>query len=418
MSLGRNNAHLGRGSVDALLPDRKFRVLATCRSFEPGFKGGGPIRSLAYIIDTVGERVDATLVTRDQDLGDRQAYSGLSGRWVRRAASSVFYLNPRSIRQLIELVGWARRKRPDLLYVNSLFDFMFSIVPIAAAKLHIIPAHRILVAPRGELAAGALSIKSTKKALFLKLWLPVLDDRRVIWHATSEAEASEITRVVPGARIELCADYGAVPPPSPMDHASGDVAKFVFVSRIAPVKNLDLALRALATLTLPVEFDIYGPVEDEEHWRACTGLMDSVPENVSVTYRGELPHAHVRAVFAGSDCFLFPTRGESYGHVIAESLSASCPVICSDKTPWTSVLAAGGGEVVRSLDERTLAAAIEAVAAASAAQRNRMREAAGLAFQQWRADFAVNNILEQVALRPTRRSRSRTATRPGGSTCR
>ena len=35
--------------------------------------------------------------------------------------------------------------------------------------------------------------------------------------------------------------------------------------------------------------------------------------------------------------FLFPTLGENYGHVIQEALSAGCPVILSDQTPWQDI---------------------------------------------------------------------------------
>ena len=34
------------------------------------------------------------------------------------------------------------------------------------------------------------------------------------------------------------------------------------------------------------------------------------------------------------DLFLFPSGGENYGHVIAESLSSGTPVLISKNTPW------------------------------------------------------------------------------------
>jgi len=39
-------------------------------------------------------------------------------------------------------------------------------------------------------------------------------------------------------------------------------------------------------------------------------------------------------VFSKYDLFFFPTRGENYGHVIAESLSVGTSVLTSDQTPW------------------------------------------------------------------------------------
>ncbi|HVX43935.1 MAG TPA: hypothetical protein VHC49_08605, partial [Mycobacteriales bacterium] len=48
---------------------RRTRVLATCGSFEPGFRGGGPVRSLAAMMANLPEHLDLLLVTRDRDLG-------------------------------------------------------------------------------------------------------------------------------------------------------------------------------------------------------------------------------------------------------------------------------------------------------------------------------------------------------------
>ena len=33
-------------------------------------------------------------------------------------------------------------------------------------------------------------------------------------------------------------------------------------------------------------------------------------------------------------CFFFPTRGENFGHVIREALTAGLLVLTSDQTPW------------------------------------------------------------------------------------
>jgi hypothetical protein len=62
--------------------DPTFRVLATVGVFEPGFRGGGPIKSVARIVDTVPEGIDVSLITRDRDCAPSDLYPGLSGRWI------------------------------------------------------------------------------------------------------------------------------------------------------------------------------------------------------------------------------------------------------------------------------------------------------------------------------------------------
>jgi glycosyltransferase involved in cell wall biosynthesis len=40
---------------------------------------------------------------------------------------------------------------------------------------------------------------------------------------------------------------------------------------------------------------------------------------------------------------LLPTLGENYSHVICEALSAGCPVLISDRTPWRNLQDKGVG---------------------------------------------------------------------------
>jgi glycosyltransferase involved in cell wall biosynthesis len=54
----------------------------------------------------------------------------------------------------------------------------------------------------------------------------------------------------------------------------------------------------------------------------------------------------VTAVIAGFDFFVLPTLGENFGHVILESLSAGCPVLLSDRTPWKRLEADGAGWIL------------------------------------------------------------------------
>jgi glycosyltransferase involved in cell wall biosynthesis len=41
--------------------------------------------------------------------------------------------------------------------------------------------------------------------------------------------------------------------------------------------------------------------------------------------------------------FILPSQGEGFGHAILEALSAGCPVLISDKTPWRGLFEQGVG---------------------------------------------------------------------------
>lgn len=374
----------------------RFRVLATCGVFEPGFRGGGPVRSVAQIVDTVSDQVEVTLVTSDRDLGAEQPYPDLSGRWVPRDRARVFYLDTRRVRHWLRLWRALRRDRFDLLYVNSLWSPAFTVVPVLSARLGLIRVRRVMIAPRGELSPGALSLKAGKKRLFLRWWGGLLRRLDARWHASTQREAAEIRAVLPWADVDVRLNQVALPGEPLPPTATGGTARLVFIGRIAAKKNLHLALAALRGVSEAVQFDIYGPLEDRAYWSRCQLLIDQLRGPVSARYRGELAPAQVRRTFAGYDAFLFPTLGENFGHVIAESLSASCPVVCSAETPWTQLLQAGGGRVVGELTVDAVGREIRRIAAMSPAERLRARQLAGARYRDWRARLDDDNVLDHV----------------------
>jgi glycosyltransferase involved in cell wall biosynthesis len=203
--------------------------------------------------------------------------------------------------------------------------------------------------------------------LYIRLsrWLGLY--RGVTWHASSQLEAANIlewfggvgiiriTSVIP--RSPVCDEISANPTlltPHSLIPQLGTKSKtrpnktaghlrVVFLSRISPMKNLLGALRMLQGVAGEVSFDIYGPLEDPEHWNTCKKVIGTLPPNIRALYAGEVEHDRVFDVFAEYDLFLFPTLGENYGHVICESLGAVCPVLISDQTPWCELQNAGVG---------------------------------------------------------------------------
>src|SRR5207253_2670016 len=141
----------------------------------------------------------------------------------------------------------------------------------------------------------------------------------VIWHASSENEASDIRGVLPWARVQVNRDQVSLPDDPVLATVENEGhPRLVFISRISPMKNLDLILRALPGLSRPIAFDIYGPLEDSGYWSKCQLLIREAPHFVQIKYRGELAPSDVRLTFTGYDAFIFPTLGENFGHVIAE----------------------------------------------------------------------------------------------------
>jgi glycosyltransferase involved in cell wall biosynthesis len=83
-----------------------------------------------------------------------------------------------------------------------------------------------------------------------------------------------------------------------------------------------------------ITFDIYGEIYNKEYWQECEKIIDKLPKNIKVNYKGTVPAEQVGSTIQNYHALFMPTRGENFGHVILESLSSGRPVLISDQTPW------------------------------------------------------------------------------------
>jgi glycosyltransferase involved in cell wall biosynthesis len=239
--------------------------------------------------------------------------------------------------------------------------------PYALWRLRLVKQTPLILAPRGEFSPGALGLKRRVKQAYISVsrWFRTYQNGLLLWHASTALEAQDIRRVVMNdpsiapplgdtapavnrergfGSAEIAVDLpGHARVPDSLKLKRPGELKAVFVSRVSRKKNLDYALRALKGIKGDVTFDICGPIEDAAFWDECKVLIGKLPPNTKVNYLGEVPHEDIARVFSEHDVFLFATRGENYGHVICEALTAGCPVVISDQTPWRNLQSLGVG---------------------------------------------------------------------------
>ena len=155
---------------------------------------------------------------------------------------------------------------------------------------------------------------------------------------------------------------------------SGTPSRVVFLSRISPKKNLLFALDVLSKVTVPVEFTIFGPVSEPAYWAKCRAAIDALPDHVQVKVPGPVPSEKVIETLANHDLFFLPTRGENYGHVIAEAVQAGLPILISDRTPWKGLAKEGIGRDLPLIEPSEFAHYIEEIANQSADEKARLDE--------------------------------------------
>jgi glycosyltransferase involved in cell wall biosynthesis len=321
------------------------RVAALVDYYLPGFKAGGALRTVANMAAQLAGDLDFRVIARDRDYLDAAPYPGAAPRgWSSVDGTAVRYLAPGE-QSAAAVARAVREARPDVVYLNSAFSPVFSLQPLVMRLVGRMPRVPVVVAPRGELSEGALSLKRAKKVAFLRTARAAGLFRGVLWQASSELEAAEVRQWFgAAARVFVAPDLRERPAPAraPAPKARGEL-RAVFLSRVSAKKNLDGALEMLAGVPGDVRFTIYGPVGDAAYWEVCRRRMEALPPNVRVEHAGPLPAERVGETLSQNHLFLFPTLGENFGHVVLEALLAGVPVLTSDRTPWGGLEAAGAG---------------------------------------------------------------------------
>ncbi|HMN05719.1 MAG TPA: glycosyltransferase [Flavobacteriales bacterium] len=312
----------------------KPQVLVFIDWYLPGYKAGGPVRSLANLVDHLRDEVDFHIVTRNTDYTESIPYPGVEpDRWTRLpGGEQVWYAS----RQGTGRKAWRRLLRErkwDALYINGLYSWWYNILPLWLARTRIT---RRVVAPRGMLASGAMRHGALKKLLFLSLARMADLYKGVRFQATNAEEAGDIRNyllrhaevaVVPNLprkvvvrRTALAKERGSV--------------KLVALGRIAVEKNTLLAIESLQAVKGRVHFTLYGQVYDEGYWEQCRRAMEALPPHVVVEHKGAVAPDEVPGVLATHHALFMPSAGENFGHAMLEALCAGRPLLISDRTPW------------------------------------------------------------------------------------
>ena len=325
-------------------------ILTFVAYYLPGYRSGGPVRTIANMVEQLGDELDFRIVTADRDALSTEPYPHVDiDDWNTVGKAQVYYASP-GHRSVVDFARLCSRTPHDVLYLNSFFSPGFTIYPLLARRLGLMPKRPTVVAPRGEFSSGALALKWWKKRIYISLSRALGIHRDLRWQASSDYEAQDIRRVMGSSakRIIVAPDLTANPDDAigeeEQRHRTTDhLLRVCFLSRITPKKNLDYTLRVLAQVRVRVEYDIYGVIGDESYWQGCHKLINAMPGHVKVNYHGVVDHASVAQTLSQYDLFFFPTRGENFGHVIFEALSSGLPVLISDQTPWRDLEANGVG---------------------------------------------------------------------------
>lgn len=356
-----------------------MKILIVMSGFFPGKKYGGPPVSVDNFCSLM-KTEDCYIITHNHDKDESEPYENINNmEWLKRDNCSVLYLsdeeyNKKNFEKIMNQIN------PDIIYLQGLFQSC--IVPcLQLAKKY---KKAVLLAPRGELCAGAFRKKYKKIPYILGLRLTGMLEN-VVYQSTSIEETEAIQKYLKcdSNKIMFLTNVPSIPKRKyKRNIKQKDAGKFIFLSRIHPKKNLIGAIRLFSHIKGKVVFDIYGPIEDENYWKDCQEEIKRIPKNVNINYCGLVTHEDVHAVFSKYDAFLFPTYSENYGHVIAEALSVGTPVIVSDQTPWLELKSKGVGWDIPLKNEIEFVNAIQAIVDMNTTELEDMNQRAIVFFEQ------------------------------------
>jgi glycosyltransferase involved in cell wall biosynthesis len=118
----------------------------------------------------------------------------------------------------------------------------------------------------------------------------------------------------------------------------------LFVSRIAPIKNLKgllIAFKTLQAKKMDINLVIVGSRDTVFAGEQSELLIAELTDSKSIRFTGEISDSDLVALYNGADIFVLPSFGEGFGFPVLEAMACGTPVLCSDTTSLPEV--AGNG---------------------------------------------------------------------------
>ena len=169
-------------------------ILVICDYYLPGFESGGAVRTLANMVDRLGEQFDFRIITRDHDGSAVQtSYTTVNiSEWNQVGKARVYYLSKAEVssRRLATLINECNA---DAIYLNSFFSRL-SIMYLTMLRFRRTLKKPVIMAPEGEFSPGALSLNPLRKMLYIANAKVLLLSKNFTWKAASEEEKKDITR--------------------------------------------------------------------------------------------------------------------------------------------------------------------------------------------------------------------------------
>ena len=240
----------------------------------------------------------------------------------------------------------------DIIHSNSLW-MMPNVYPAWAVKG---TKCKLVVAPRGTLAAWSLEKGWLKKKIFGWLLQNQVLRCADMFHATSEKEYEEIRAAgykQPVAIVPIGMDIPCGNEVKVRGEGEQRFYRVVFFGRLHKVKAVDRLIQAWELLTKEQEVDLHSSTSTSNfnsitNWELVIagpdgGIRGELEQYIAahkiprVRFVGEINGPAKYEFLSAADLYVLPSFTENFGVTVAEALACGTPAIVSKGTPWQGV---------------------------------------------------------------------------------
>ena len=338
----------------------KKDILIITGRYLPGYKDGGPVRTIKNLTDYLGNEYNFRILTADRDHGDEAPYPDITvNTWNRVGNALVWYVPPGKfsfsiIRKMSE--------EADTVFISGCFSD-YAIKTLILNRIGQIKKP-VIIAPMGLFMPNAMKRKPIKYNSFIMLFKLLGMFHNVKWSVSSEIEEKCVKKEIsPEAVCYIAKDLPRMVEEKTIHKRkkTGELRAFFFFF-ISPEKNIIQSIDILKECHSSIWFTIYGPILNQQYWEKVEEKLLELPSNIHAAYKGNINSEQVVETLEQEHVFLFTTIGENYSHVVHEALSAGCPCVISDQTPWQDLDKNCAGHVLPLNDNSRFVKAIESYA--------------------------------------------------------
>jgi glycosyltransferase involved in cell wall biosynthesis len=300
--------------------------------------------------------IAADLVTTDDD-GAHSRFDVPHGKFIRTNDTRVCYFPRQAIGYTFSapLFSWMLRhaRDYDLIHTHGLFTF----VPLAASFAARIRGVPYVMCPHGTLTRWARNdnrarVKHTSLRFVEK---PLLAGAARV-HFTSQSEMSDLREIAPnvnGAVIPFGLDLqeNLDARVAQLQHVASENARptVLFLSRIHPVKGLDLLLTAFAKVreACPDALLVIAGDGPAELTKSLRDQAHQLGIETDVRWVGFVSGEAKNGLLATSSVFVLPSWSENFSYAVVEAMSARMPVVVTRAVGVSDLVdRAGAGFVI------------------------------------------------------------------------